>query len=590
MRKLFALLNPRERRSFFVLVVIMACEALLEMAGIAIIPLYITALAFPAGLASQSWLSEWLPVGWSVVFARENFLVEAGLGVLVFFAAKSAYTLAAAYWKGRFVQNRARKLSLRLFAAYLNAPYVFHLRTNTAELLRNINHDCGQLAARVLMPMVEFIANALILGGILLVMLAVLEPGVLFWLALFLAAGIGSTTLLQNRVKRLGIQAQEQRGRIIRTVNEGLGGVKEIQVLGRGEHFTARLGRVFDEQYHVAQQQQLIARSIPTLIELTAVAGLVGVTLMLLHGGRDTSYIIATLSTFAVALTRMKGAVRGLMDTYTEVGHYVPSLNVVYEGLQALEGPSSAGGDSAVDFTAGITLERLAYRYPGADRDSLVEIDLHIRRGEAIGFVGSTGSGKSTLIDLVLGVLEPSAGRVLIDDRDLRDAVRAWQARVGYVPQLLYLVDGTVAENIALGLDRTEVDRARVEEAAHAAALMPFVERLPQGLDTVVGERGIRLSGGERQRIVIARALYHRPDVLIMDEATSALDNTTEAAVIEAVGRLKGDRTILMVAHRLSTVRRCDRLVFLRHGRIDAVGTFDELARDHAEFRRMSQA
>lgn len=581
--KLWQLLNPRERRSFVVLVAVMLVEALLEMAGVALVPLYVTALAYPAGAAGVprlDALATLLPV-------ESRSLVQASLALLAFFAAKAAYATFAAYWKARFAQNRARKLSLRLFAAYLDAPWTFHLRHNASDLLRNVNQECTQLAQRVLIPLVEFIANAFVIAGICAVLLAVLELGVLAWLGLFLALGLASAALLHGRVKRLGIDAQNERGEVLRTLGEGLGAVKELGLLGRGAYFVRRLDRALVRTFGIQRTMLLIQRGTPAVIELTGIVGLVGVTLMLLAADAPTAEIIATLSIFAVALTRMKGALRGVMDTYTEVRHHAPSLDVVHAGLAELERAWRPDRHTDLPFTRSIELRGLGYRHPGGHA-GVSDIQLDIRRGEAVGFVGETGAGKSTLLDLLLGVIEPAEGSIRVDGRDIREAPAAWRRLLGYVPQAFFLVDGSVRDNIALGLEAPEIDPERLAEAVRAASLDGLVARLPQGLDTQVGERGVRLSGGERQRIAIARALYQRPAVLVMDEATSALDNTTESAVIEAVTALKGDRTILMVAHRLGTVRRCDRIVFLKHGRIDAIGSYDTLLHEHPEFRRMA--
>ena len=588
--KLIDLLSGAERRSLVLLVVLMMLEALLEMAGVAVVPLYITVLAYPDKIIDNPLLRDMLSPAGRAWLSREHLLVWGGVAMFVLYGLKTGYVVFLAYWKARFAQTRALKLGTRLFAAYLRAPFVFHLRNNSSELQRNINQESQQLAVRVLMPMVEFISNGFILLGISAVLVAILDLRVLAWLGGFLGIGIGIATLLQNRVRRLGVDAQDYRGAVIRSVTEGLGGVKEIVVLGRTEHFLGRLRDALSNVFRIQRTMQIIQRAIPQLIELTGIFGLIGVTLMLFHLGSDNQEIIATLSVFAVALTRMKGAVRGLMDCFTEVRHNAASLDIVHDGLSTLEPLINTTPHTAapLPFRSHIELKGLSYRYPGAAQDSLREVNLRIAHGEAIGIVGTSGAGKSTLIDLILGVLEPSDGQILVDGQDIRAALPAWQANLGYVPQALFLVDGSLTENIALGIEPSHVAHADVARAAAAAELAALLARLPQGLDTEIGERGIRLSGGERQRIAIARALYHNPDILIMDEATSALDNTTEAAVIDAVATLKGNRTIVMVAHRLTTVRRCDRIVFLNNGTIDAIGTYDELREHHPAFREMT--
>lgn len=591
-QKLIELLSAREQRNFALLVLIMIFEAVIEMIGVGIIPIYILALAYPQKL-QQHELTVWLfPDG---VPATDQLLIWGSALLLFFFFSKTLISIATTYWKMRFAQTRSLKLSRRLFKAYMNAPYVFHLAHNTSELLRNINTDCSQLANNILSPMISFISHAAILLGIICLLLFTVEPTVLVWLAIFLSAGIGSARWLQRHVKELGHEAQQHRALVVRSVNEGLGGVKEIRLLQRSGFFVDRLVKSLEKTLVIEREVGVVQHTIPTFIEFLSVLGLLGVTIMFVMSGEETEVIIATLSIFAVAMARMKGAVRALMQSHTTISHHSASLNVVYDGLHDLETrqqhserPSPDELENIPGFSHSICLENLHYRYPKAEDDTLQSVELNISRGEALGFVGSTGAGKSTLLDIILGILEPTQGRVTVDGQDIRHHPIAWQRHLGYIPQTVFLMDGSVRSNIALGYGPKEIDEERLEQAVAAAALGNLMEKMPDGLDSIIGERGIRLSGGERQRIAIARALYHNPDVLVMDEATSALDNTTEAAVIEAVEVLKGDRTILMIAHRLSTVRRCDRIVFLKNGRIDAIGSYDELTRNHAEFRTMA--
>ncbi len=594
-RKLYALLNWREKRSFVILVAAMLVEALLEMAAIGLIPIFITTLAYPDYIAGNPTWARLFGATSIAEPGREALVVWGSAILLVFFVVKTAYSVTAAYWKARFAQNRALKLSLRLFNAYLRAPYTFHLSHNSSELFRNINSECASLAGLVLLPMVELIAQSTILLGIIVVMVVLVPPVAIVWLGIFLALGFFSTTLLQKRSKRLGLEIQQQRGAVVRAINEGLGGVKEINLMQRTRLFSARLAAALGRVLAIQRMHQVLLRAIPAIIESLGIIGLLGVTVMLVVQSTEPRELVATLSVFAVALTRMKGALRSIMVSFSEARHNSAALSVVYDNLCALEDDDKLDADCdspplALPFVNEITVSNLTYHYPGAARAALDGLDLSIRRGEAIGFVGATGSGKSTLLDIIMGIIVPTAGEIRVDGVAIQDQVRGWQAHIGYVPQSIFLIDASVRANIALGLEDAEIDDAQVARAADAAALGELLSKLPDGIDTVVGERGVRLSGGERQRIAIARALYNNPDVLMMDEATSALDNTTELAVVSAVEALKGDRTIVMIAHRLSTVRRCDRIVFLKDGRVDAVGSYDELAASHTDFQRMAEA
>lgn len=590
-KKLFALLNWREKRSFAILVLALVVEAVFEMIAVAVIPFYISLLAFPDdhsghGITAQVFLLT------DAVFADRHSAILWASGVLLgFFTLKASFSVLSTYLKARFAQNRARKLSTRLFSAYLHAPYTFHLQNNSSDLLRNINNECSLLPTRVILPMVEMVSQSLILIGVIAVVVWFVPPLVLLWLIAFLAGGMLFATRLQKRTRRLGIEAQQQRGQIVRAVNEGLGGLREIRLLNRAGVFAERLDQAMARVLMIQRTVQVFQKTNPAVIETLGIIGLLGVTVMLVAEDSSSQRIVETLSVFAVAMARMKGSVRGFIHGLSEVRHNGVSLDVIYTTLHDLE-PYVAqyhaqGDQTRLEFEHSIRFDAISYRYPQADRDALQGIDLEVTKGEVIGIVGETGSGKSSLIDVLTGLLEPTAGKLLVDGKPAGPHISAWQRNLGYVPQLIFLIDGTVRGNIALGLGDEEVNAEQLDFAVKAAQLEPLLERLADGLETMIGEGGVRLSGGERQRIAVARALYHQPQVLIFDEATSALDNTTEAALVSAIQALKGRQTIFMIAHRLTTVRHCDQIVFMRDATIDAVGSFDELASKHAAFKRM---
>lgn len=593
LRRLFGLLSARERRAFWILAVLIVIETLVEMLGVALIPLYISALAYPERLLTHPGVVAHVPAAWLAWLDREQLIFWGGCVLLAYFAIKSAYVIFANYWKASFAQNRARKLAARLLRAYLNAPFSFHLRHHSAELLRNVSQEATQVANRVLIPLIEFFSHAAVLAGIVLVLLLVLDATILLWLAAFLSLGFACAFFMQRRLRSLGRSAQHQRMMVQQVGREALIGVREIRLLRRTGYFVQQLTRSLSLTFRIQRFVQVLRRAIPTVIEFIGIAGLIGVTVMMLFNDAETPEIVAALSVFAVAMSRMKSAVRGLIDTTADLRHHSVALEAVADALDELEplvAAELAKSDAPLPLTRTIRFEGVSFRHEGADRDSLQNVDLEIRRGESVGFVGTTGAGKSTLANLLLGVLTPTTGRILVDDTDIAERPAGWQRQIGYIPQEVFLRDASLADNIALGLPREEIDAGRLEAALSAAELAPLRDRLPEGIDTRVGEHGIRLSGGERQRIAIARALYGDPDVLVMDEATSALDATTEAAVIDSVNALKGARTLVMVAHRLTTVRRCDRIVVLEQGRIEAIGSYDELREQHAGFRRMTES
>jgi ATP-binding cassette subfamily C protein len=314
----------------------------------------------------------------------------------------------------------------------------------------------------------------------------------------------------------------------------------------------------------------------------------------MIRSGRDLSTLMPTLVLFGVSLGRLKGCATEFVSCFTQVRYNLASVEAVANDLAELNvgpAPPVASPDAeplALNPDSVLEFSHVDFRYLPDRPQVLHDVSLRILRGTCVGFVGPTGSGKSTILDLAMGVLHPDAGQLLLDGEDLQARLPSWRACIGYIPQQVMLLDDTMAGNIALGVPPEEQDRAAIEEAVDAAQLRATVDALPDGLNTRVGERGVRISGGQRQRIAIARALYHRPEILVMDEGTSSLDTDTERAVVDSVHALKGERTILMVAHRLNTVRECDTIFFVRDGRIEAQGTYDELFENHAGFRRLA--
>ena len=587
--KLCQLLSRRDRIVFGLLLVGMIGSAILEVLSIGAVPMFVALAIHPEAVlqyAPAQGLLELL----GVTDARS--LVVAGcLAMLALFLLKTAYNCLLVYARVCFTQQRGRQLSERLFQAYMHAPYEFHLGRNSSELIRNTQHEAPAVFEGVLNPALEMGLSCLMTLAIV-ILLGVMEPLMALLAILIMGGGgFGYQWHVHARMKAHGKRAQRLRKTLLQTLQQGFGSLKEARILGREGHFVRSLGVHLQRMIRTERFSRVVAGITAPYMGLVAVAGLLCITMLLLLLGRELETIAPTLALFAAALVRLRTSVTELVGSLTALRYGSVAIDPVYDDLKLLEPlarrslPPVRSQPNRFPLHGDLVLAGVSYRYPNTGDDALRNVSLRIPYGQAVAFIGPTGAGKTTIIDVILGLLRPQRGTVMVNGRDIHANLPAWHRAIGYVPQFIYLTDDTIRSNIALGLDEPRIDNAWLEQAVQAAHLSEFIDRLPEGLDTVVGEQGVRLSGGQRQRIGIARALYHKPDVLIMDEATSALDHTTEQSVIEAVNELKGARTILMIAHRLTTVRHCDRLYRLKDGRIDAVASYEEIIDQRATLR-----
>ena len=423
------------------------------------------------------------------------------------------------------------------------------------------------------------------------VLLVVVEPVVsLVAMTVLGAISGGFLMLIRRKTVKYGEDEQEQHQNMIKTVSQGLGGLKESIVLGRQRYFLDAFAWS-SKRYSIACKFKRVMEEMPQrIIETIAVTGMLLIAVVFLARGGDMMVVIPLLALFGTAAVKLMPSMKALVSSLHTITYYRFAVDNVCNELRAIGHQHIALPDAKRDgqetpFKQHITLNNVTFRYPEAQGDALKRISLQIERGKAVAFVGSSGAGKTTLVDLLLGILNPTSGQICIDGKDVQENLRGWQARLGYIPQQIYLSDSTIANNIAFGVPEEKVSLNQVIEVARIAQLDEFVHSLPQGYDTVIGESGVRLSGGQRQRIGIARALYHAPDVLVMDEATSALDNKTERFFMEALQQLRARYTIIMIAHRLSTVKECDELFMMENGKVTAQGTYDELMAGSEAFK-----
>ena len=562
-----------------------------EVVGVGAIPAFVGVISMPERLL------EFGPVRTLYdalgIASTQGMVMWAAIGLIFIFVIKNIYLAFLAYIQARYNSGRRVSISKRLFRAYLRSPYTFHLQRNTAELLRNTNTESGAIISGVMMPLMSVGMESLVLLFVF-VLLVTVEPVV----TLGVFGVLGTITVVFYRVTRAKISEyakEEQRHRKLsmQAVNQGLGGFKDARILGR-EHFF--LESYMESEWFKAEAERFkaVLASLPRLfLETIAVAGMLGVSALLVAQERPLESIIPTLTLLAVAIVRLMPSFQKITMSINALKWGEKALEVVYGDLVELEtiernAIKREGSLGSVQLEHEICVEALSYHYPGQIDYALRNVSLTIPRRASVGFVGPSGAGKTTIVDVLLGLLEPTGGRVLVDGVDIQEHLASWQHKIGYIPQSIYLTDDTVRRNVAFGMDDDEIDDAAVWAALDAAQLRELMESLPEGLDAIVGERGVRLSGGQRQRIGIARALYHNPEVLVMDEATSALDNQTERLFVEALERLQGEHTLVVIAHRLSTVRNCDTLFMLDKGKLVASGSYEELMTQSVEFRRMA--
>jgi ABC-type multidrug transport system fused ATPase/permease subunit len=523
---------------------------------------------------------------------RGQLLLFTGL-LALYYVVKNLLVIGTQYLRHKISGESNAELKSTMLRGYLFAPYPFHLGRNSADLISNTNF-CVEMVCTEAMEAAVAAGSELLTAAAITVVLLVMAPKVTLLASGFLLVLLALLLRLTRRMAEYyGTQRHQLERASLQTLQEALGAIKEVKTLGRENFFYTR----FREQQFGLVKLGYIAKLLetitPPITETIFVCGALLVIALITGIGQTATQGAPLLGLFAYAAFRVVPAANRVGWRINQVRGAAPSVHRLYQDyilVGAVRSQPDEQEQGRARFHQGIVLDHVSYTFAAAETAAVQDVSLAIEFGESVGIVGPTGAGKTTLVDLVAGLLQPAAGRILIDGEDLSGRLAAWRGDIGYVPQSIFLVDDTLRRNIALGIEKSEIDEDRLRTAVRIAQLERLIAELPQGLDTSVGERGVRLSGGERQRIGIARALYHDPGLLIFDEATSALDNATEAAINEAIEALHGKKTLLVVAHRLSSVRRCDRLVFISEGRVRACGSYDDLLRDYPEFQRMVRA
>ena len=521
---------------------------------------------------------------------QQTFLLGAAAVLGAFFLVRAVLQSAFLYVKHRLAQSAAARLSADLAEGYLRLPYTVHLRRSSAELLRNAHQTAEQAAPHFFLPAIQVIADALVITGLLAVMLVVAPAGT--GLAVAVVGGAAALLLLvvQPRLKRLGGRVQELRKRTLGALQQSLYGIRDLQVSGAEGYFGERYRRSRRRLGRAMYLRGFVSELPRQVIETTLMVVLLALFALSVVRAEAPDQLLSTLGMFAYAGIRILPSLQRIVGGLNNLKFAGPAIEQVHDDLVLIARHARHDDDGPdLRFERELRLTDVDFSYGGERLPAITGADLTIAPGEMVGVCGPTGGGKTTLTDLISGILPPTTGSVTVDGADVDTHRGAWFRKLGIVPQSVFLVDDTLRRNIAFGLADTDIDETRVREAVRLAQLEDDVASLPHGLDTHVGERGVRFSGGERQRVAIARALYRRPEVLVFDEGTASLDNATEARLMAAIQHLRGTHTIVLVAHRLSTIRGCDRIVYVEDGRIAAVGTFEALLATSEGFRSLAE-
>ena len=592
--KVLSLCSKRQRRHLFLLLILATFSGLLQMITIASIMPFMAMVANPGVVQTNAYIA-----GFFAFIGLNDpgqYLFVLGVTMLAALILSNGIATGSSWLFSRFCHTLGQSLSVKLFSSYLQQPYLFFLDRHSADLAQNILSESDRVTRGVLVPLTQILARmttlVLVLGLLVLV-----NPTV----TLTIFGGITSLygvifLFLKKRLRTLGKRTLAATRERFRLTSEVFGAIKYLKIQGLEPEFTKRFNVSAGQKATCDASYQAFSLIPKYVLEIMAFGGMLGIVLHLINAGEDVAKILPLLGLYAFAFQRLTPQLQDVFNSASMMRFHWPSLEQLLEDLgrtQAAIGQKGESSDPAnrIKFEDSLSLKGITFRYPNAAASTLKGIELTVSAGTFVGIAGASGVGKTTLIDIILGLLTPAEGLLVSDGLALSPVnLECWQRNLGYVPQDIFLLDSSIAANIALGMNAWEIDMIAVEQSARIAQLHDFVtQELPKGYDTLIGERGVRLSGGQRQRIGIARALYRNPGLLVLDEATSALDPVTEQAVLDAIAGLAPAVTVLLVTHRLETLKRCDVIHVLDRGRIVASGDHASLAASSSHFRDQLQ-
>ncbi len=567
LKKINYIFDKRQKRNMFILSAIIFIGSFMELLGVSAIMPLVTIIMDESVLTTKG-LYVWLGHVFHLSAPREYILIFT-LFLIAVYIIKNVYIIFQNNIQMRYVYNNQRRLSTKMMDCYLKQDYLYHVARNVGDLQRNVSSDTNSFYS-VVLAMIQLESEALVC---ILLIMYLLYTNFSFTVAVVLMLGLafGLFLLLYRRYSvKLGNQYRQLLGAQNKWILQAFTGIKEIKVMNKEQFFLDNYDRSYEKSM-IAQRKNAMLGIFPKpIIESICICGILSVIAVQTYLGMDLKNFVPMLSVFAVAAFRMLPSFSRLSAYINSILFGKSAVDNVYQDLKEIEellkkNPNREDTGYHFELNKNIELKHVTFQYPGGEKEVLKDISFEISPNQSIAFIGPSGAGKTTLADIILGILTPQSGKIEVNGESIFRHIESWHENIGYIPQMIYLMDESIRNNVAFGCFEKEIDEDRVWKALKEAQLEEFVRSLPQGLDTKVGDRGVKLSGGQRQRIGIARALYTDPKLLILDEATSALDNETETAVMEAIDHLHGSRTMIIIAHRLTTIRNCDKVYEVNH-------------------------
>jgi ABC-type multidrug transport system fused ATPase/permease subunit len=590
LKKLFSLLNKKNKLWLLFLLLMMVASSIVQALTISVIPLIVSLLQKSDVTESVKLFSSIQEeLGLNISFD----LIETASLFIFLYLFSLFFSFFMTFIESKTTKDFVSQISKRLFAAYLKAPYVFHLKQNSAKIIRNVDLEVKRCTTAY-MGFLRLVMNSLLLIS-MSILLVIYEPYVSSFV-IFMNLFVGGLFIYLTRkiARKWGRRVQKQQGRVITIINHALGGLRETKVFGKEKSFYDMFASSITKLLNVQFYNTVINAVLQPSLKMLGLISALLICYFLYVEGRSTEYIVATLSLFGGALSRIIPAITGCAQALKQLYFRSIAARIIADDISSITGSSAYKTIEFDDrkqesnvFSDSIEFKNITFTYPEEKKESLSNISFSIRKNKMIGIVGTTGSGKSTLIDLLLGIIKPDSGHIIYDGKSIHENISSWQSLLGFVSQSSYILDDTVKANIAFGVKPDEIDIERLKLAAEKAHVIDVINQLPKQFDTKLGEHGTRLSGGERQRVALARALYLEPKVLIVDEGTSALDMKTEKIIIDNLNELRASHTIVMVAHRISTVIDCDCIFVLKKGIMQEYGTYNELLASSQDFKEI---